>query len=69
MQSAWRTLLEDIELMPQDQDFRFQPPPRLEAHSIRTKRKAISIMRRSCSDSLLTAKLNEGSFRKQQSTN
>jgi hypothetical protein len=23
MQSAWRPLLEDIELMPQDQDFRF----------------------------------------------
>jgi hypothetical protein len=31
MQSAWRTLLEDIELMPQDQDFGFQPPSRLEA--------------------------------------
>ena len=31
MQSAWRALLQDIELMPQDQDFGFQPPPRLEA--------------------------------------
>jgi hypothetical protein len=31
MQSAWRALLQDIELMPQYQDFRFQPPPRLEA--------------------------------------
>jgi hypothetical protein len=31
MQSAWCALLQDIELMPQYQDFRFQPPPRLEA--------------------------------------
>ena len=31
MQSAWRALLQDIELMPQYQDFGFQPPPRLEA--------------------------------------
>jgi hypothetical protein len=25
MQSAWRALLQDIKLMPQDQDFGFQP--------------------------------------------
>jgi len=31
MQSAWRALLEHIELMPQDQVFGFQPPSRLEA--------------------------------------
>jgi len=31
MQSAWCALLEDIELMPQNQDFCFQPPSRLEA--------------------------------------
>jgi len=31
MQSAWHALLEDIELMPQEQDFGFQPPSRLEA--------------------------------------
>ena len=31
MQSTWRALLEDIELMPQHQDFGFQPPSRLEA--------------------------------------
>ena len=31
MQSAWCALLQDIELMPQSQDFGFQPPPRLEA--------------------------------------
>ena len=29
--SAWCALLQDIELMPQYQDFGFQPPPRLEA--------------------------------------
>ncbi len=31
MQSTWRALLQDIELMPQYQDFGFQPPSRLEA--------------------------------------
>jgi hypothetical protein len=31
MQSTWRALLEDIELMPQYQDFGFQPPSRLDA--------------------------------------
>jgi hypothetical protein len=31
MQSMWRALPKDIELVPQDQDFRFQPPSRLEA--------------------------------------
>ena len=31
MQSAWRALLEHIELMPQDQDFGFQPLSRPEA--------------------------------------
>ena len=31
MQSAWRALLEDVELMPQDQDFGFQLASRLEA--------------------------------------
>jgi hypothetical protein len=28
--SAWRTPLENVELMPQDQDFDFQPPSWLE---------------------------------------
>src|SRR5207253_2256344 len=31
MQSTWRALLQNIELMPQDQVFGFQPPTRLEA--------------------------------------
>jgi hypothetical protein len=36
VQSAWRPLPEHIELMPQDQDFSFQPPSRLEAVAQRT---------------------------------
>jgi hypothetical protein len=31
MQSTWCALLQDIELMPQNQDFGFQPPSRVEA--------------------------------------
>src|SRR5216684_6600278 len=31
MHSTWRALLQNIELMPQDQVFGFQPLPRLEA--------------------------------------
>ena len=31
MHPAWRALLQDIELMPQDQDFSFEPLARLEA--------------------------------------
>src|SRR5258708_25718212 len=31
MQTTWRALLQDIELMPQNQDFGCQPPWRLEA--------------------------------------
>jgi hypothetical protein len=31
IQSTWRALLQNIELMPQDQDFGFQPLSRLEA--------------------------------------
>ena len=31
MHSTWRALLQNIELMPQYQDFGFQPPSRLEA--------------------------------------
>jgi hypothetical protein len=49
--------------MPQYQDFGFQPPPRLEAVAQHAaKRKAIAIMRRSCSDSLLTASQVDGVF-------
>jgi hypothetical protein len=31
MQSTWGAPLQDIELMPQNKDFGFQPPSRLEA--------------------------------------
>jgi hypothetical protein len=42
--------------MPQYQDFRFQPPSRLEAVAQHAdEQQAIAIIRRSCSDSLLTA--------------
>src|SRR5438445_4132041 len=38
MQSAWCALLQDIELVPQYQDFRFQPPPRLENRTARRRK-------------------------------
>src|SRR6266540_5616976 len=43
MQSTWRAPLQDIDLLPQYQDFGFEPPSRLE---MRTKRKAIAIIDR-----------------------
>ena len=47
MYPAWRALLQNIELMPQDQDFSFEPLARLEQlPSMRTKRKAIAIIDR-----------------------
>jgi hypothetical protein len=39
MQSTSRALLQDIELMPQNQDFGFQPPSRLEAVAQHTDHK------------------------------
>ena len=54
MQSTWRALLQDIELMPQNQDFGFEL--RLEAVAQHANEKRpIAIMRPSCSDSLLIA--------------
>ena len=63
MQSAWRALLQNIKLMPQDQDFGFQPPPRLEAVAQDANEKEgncnhATIM----SDSLLTASQMDGVF-------
>jgi hypothetical protein len=54
MQSAWRPLLEDIELMPQDQDFSFQPPSRLEAvpHHTDEEEGDCDHQPQSCSDSV-----------------
>jgi len=43
MQSTWRAPLQDIDLLPQYQDFGFEPPSRLE---MRTRRKAIAIIDR-----------------------
>ena len=51
IQSAWRALLQNIELMPQYQVFGFELASRLEA----VARRPIAIIRRSCSDSLMTA--------------
>ena len=58
MQSTWCSLLQSIELMPQYQYFRLAAASRdlKQSYSKRTKRKAIAIIRRSCSDSLLTAR-------------
>ena len=58
MQSTWCSLLQSIELMPQYQYFRLAAASRdlKQLYSKRTKRKAIAIIRRSCSDSLLTAR-------------
>jgi hypothetical protein len=47
---------QNVELVPQYQDFRFELASRFEAVAQqRTKRSPIAIMRRSCSDSLLIA--------------
>ena len=56
MQStARRALLQDIELMPQYQDFGLQPCPRLEEVAQHTNEQGpIAIIRRSCSDSSVT---------------
>jgi hypothetical protein len=51
MQSAWCALLQDIELMPQSQDFGFQPPPRLEACRAARRRKGKQLQ--SCDDHAL----------------
>ena len=47
MHPAWRALLQDIELMPQDQDFSFEPLARLEAVAQHAEeKKAIAIIDR-----------------------
>ena len=64
MQSAWGTLPEDIELMPQDQDFRFQPPSRLEAVAQHAEEEQGECDHRpqSCSDSAAAVTLVDGVF-------
>ena len=64
MQSAWRTLLEDVELMPQDQDFGFQPPSRLEAVAQHTDEEEGNCdhQPQSCSDSVAAVTPTDGVF-------
>jgi hypothetical protein len=50
-QSAWCAPLQDIELMPQYRISSSRRRDLKQSHSTQTKRKAIEIMRRSCSDS------------------
>src|SRR5437764_1335769 len=64
MQSPWRTLLEHIELMPKDQDFRFQPASRLEAVAQRTDEEESNCdhQPQACSDSLAAVTPADGVF-------
>ena len=57
MHPAWRALLQDIELMPQDQDFSFEPLARLEEIAEQTDQKKGNCHHRpgSCSDSARAA--------------
>jgi uncharacterized membrane protein YeaQ/YmgE (transglycosylase-associated protein family) len=62
--SARRTLLEDIELMPQDQDFGFQPPSRLKAVAQHTDEEEDNYdhQPQSCSDSVVAVTPADGVF-------
>jgi hypothetical protein len=56
MHSTWHALLQDVELMPQYQDFGFQSPSRLEAIAQRADEKEADCNHAaSCSDSPVTA--------------
>jgi hypothetical protein len=62
--SQRRTLLEDIELMPQDQDFCFQPPSRLEAVAQHADKEEDNYdhQPQSCSDSVVAVTPADGVF-------
>jgi hypothetical protein len=64
MQSMRRALLKDIELVPQNQDFRFQPPSRLEAVAQHTDEEEANCdhQSQSCSDSLAAVTPADGVF-------
>jgi hypothetical protein len=64
IQSAWRALPQNIELIPQDQDFGFQPPSRLEAVAQHADEKEANCdhQPQSCSDSVTTATPADGVF-------
>jgi hypothetical protein len=60
--STWRALLQNIELMPQYQDFRLQPPSRLEAVGQQADEKEGNCdhQPQSCSDSVAAATPADG---------
>ena len=62
MHPAWRALLQNIELMPQDQDFSFEPLARLEAVAQHAEEKKGNCHHRpgSCSDSVRAATQADG---------
>ena len=64
MHPAWRALLQNIELMPQDQDFSFEPPARLKAVAQHANEKKGNCDHRpgSCSDSVTAATQADGVF-------
>jgi hypothetical protein len=64
MHPAWRALLQNIELMPQDQDFSFEPLARLEAVAQHADEKKGNCHHRpgSCSDSIRAATQADGVF-------
>ncbi|MFY9697584.1 MAG: hypothetical protein WAK34_04545, partial [Rhodoplanes sp.] len=64
MHPAWRALLQNIELMPQDQDFSFEPLARLEAVAQHAEEKKGNCHHRpgSCSDSVRAATQADGVF-------
>jgi hypothetical protein len=64
MLSAWRPLLEDVELMPQDQQLGFQPPSRLEAVAQHTDEDEDNCdhQPQSCSDSAAAVTPADGVF-------
>jgi hypothetical protein len=64
IQLVWRTLPQDIDLMPQYQDFGFQPPSRLEAVAQHPDEKEANCNHQpqSCSDSVMAATPADGLF-------
>jgi hypothetical protein len=62
MQSTWRTLLQDAELMPQHQDFGFELPSRLETVPQHADQKKANHQPQSCSDSVTAATPADGVF-------
>jgi len=68
MHSTWRALLQNIELMPQDQYFGFEPVSRLEAVGQEADKKEANCdhQPQSCSDSVTALTPGGWSFQKRQ---